>query len=179
MQPGKAFIPHKVVIDSVNGSLVVVGSHVPKTTSQLNWLLEKGNYRPLEIKVGELLKDDNAIENASILSEQVDQLISTGNNVVIYTSRRLEARHDMESNLKINSTVSGFLVSIMKGLTARPKFIVAKGGITSSDIASKGLLAGKALVLGAVNTRRPVWQMDAKSKFPGILYVVFPRQCGR
>ncbi len=126
MQPGKVFVPHKVAIDSINGSLVVVGSHVPKTTSQLNWLLENGNCRPLEIKVSELLKDDNAIENASVLSEQVDQLISTGNNVVIYTSRKLETGHDVESNLKINSIVSGFLVSIMKGLTARPKFFPAQ-----------------------------------------------------
>jgi uncharacterized protein YgbK (DUF1537 family) len=124
------------------------------------------------------LKDGNAIEIASVLSRQVDQLTSTGNNVVIYTSRRLETGHDVESNLKINSIVSGFLVSITKGLTARPKFIVAKGGITSSDIASKGLLAEKALVLGAVIPGVPVWLMDEKSSFPGILYVVFPGNVG-
>jgi uncharacterized protein YgbK (DUF1537 family) len=60
----------------------------------------------------------------------------------------------------------------------RPKFIVAKGGITSSDLATKGLSAEKAFVLGAITPGVPVWQMDSKSKFPGISYVVFPGNVG-
>jgi uncharacterized protein YgbK (DUF1537 family) len=52
--------------------------------------------------------------------------------------------------------------------------MVAKGGITSSDLASKGLSSEKATVLGAVIPGVPVWKMDVNSKFPGILYVVFP-----
>ncbi|MCW3110851.1 MAG: hypothetical protein JWQ09_5357, partial [Segetibacter sp.] len=68
--------------------------------------------------------------------------------------------------------------SIMKGLTVRPKCIVAKGGITSSDLATKGLSAEKAVILGPVIPGVPVWQMDAESKFPGIIYVVFPGNVG-
>src|SRR5207253_5847562 len=97
---------------------------------------------------------------------------------VIHTSRRLEVGNDSESSLQINAIVSSFLVTIMKGLTVRPKFIVAKGGITSSDLATKGLSAEKALVLGPVIPGVPVWQMDAMSKFPGITYVVFPGNVG-
>ncbi|WP_197659489.1 nucleotide-binding domain containing protein, partial [Listeria monocytogenes] len=63
-------------------------------------------------------------------------------------------------------------------VTVRPKFIVAKGGITSSDLASRGLAAEKALALGPVIPGVPVWQMEAASKFPGILYVVFPGNVG-
>ena len=98
--------------------------------------------------------------------------------MVIYTSRMLEVGNDSKSSLKINAFVSDFLVNIMKGLMVRPKFIVAKGGITSSDLATKGLLAEKALILGPVIPGVPVWQMDAKSKFPGIIYVIFPGNVG-
>jgi uncharacterized protein YgbK (DUF1537 family) len=85
---------------------------------------------------------------------------------------------DAESNLKINALVSDFLVSIMKGLSVRPKFIIAKGGITSSDIASKGLSVERAEVSGAILPGVPIWRLDAKSKFPGIIYVVFPGNVG-
>ena len=78
----------------------------------------------------------------------------------------------------INALVSECLVTILKKLTVRPRFIVAKGGITSSDLASKGLAAQKALVLGPVIPGVPVWKMDSVSKFPEIMYVVFPGNVG-
>lgn len=57
-------------------------------------------------------------------------------------------------------------------------FIVAKGGITSSDLASKALSAKKATVLGPVIPGVPLWKMDEESRFPGIRYVVFPGNVG-
>ena len=178
MESGKIFIPNKEDTNSPNGSLVIVGSHVPKTTSQLKWLLANGNYKSIEVNVGEILNSVETLEQAKTISKQTDDWISSGNNVVIHTSRQLEVGNDMESSLKINALVSDFLICIMKGITVRPKFIIAKGGITSSDIASKGLAAERALVLGAVIPGVPVWKMDAKSKFPEIIYVVFPGNVG-
>ena len=178
MESGKTFIPKKEDLIFANGSLVIVGSHVSKTTQQLNWLLAKGKYKNFEINVGEILTLKDTSSLAESFSKQTDHWLSSGNNVAIYTSRKLTAGNDAESSLKINAHVSDFLVSIMKGITVRPKFIVAKGGITSSDLASKGLSAEKAWVLGAVIPGVPVWQMDDKSKFPGIIYVVFPGNVG-
>lgn len=178
MESGKIYHPQKEDLTSPNGSLVVVGSHVPKTTSQLSYLLAHGDYKSIEVNVGEILHSGEVLLQAETIIQQTDQWIAAGNNVVIHTSRRLEVGNDPESSLQINAFVSGFLVSIMKGLTVRPKFIVAKGGITSSDLASKGLSAEKALILGPVIPGVPVWQMDAKSKFPGIIYVVFPGNVG-
>ena len=178
MESGKIFIPQKSDLAFQNGSLVFVGSHVPKTTRQLNGLLTNGEYNDIEINVAELLQSGETLPLAERISKQTDQLLSAGYNVVIHTSRMLEKGNDAESSLKINALVSDFLVSIMKGITVRPKLIIAKGGITSSDLASKGLSAEKALVLGAVIPGVPVWLMDGKSKFPGITYVVFPGNVG-
>ena len=178
MESGKLYHPKIEDLNSLNGSLAVVGSHVSKTTGQLAYLLAHGDYKSIEVNVGEILHSGNLESQAKAIIQQTDLWISAGNNVVIHTSRRLEMGKDSESSLHINALVSGFLVSIMKGLTVRPKFIIAKGGITSSDLATKGLLAEKAVVLGPVIPGVPVWQMDAKSKFPGIIYVVFPGNVG-
>ncbi len=75
--------------------------------------------------------------------------LANGKDVVIYTSRELKTGSDAESSLLINSAVSSFLVDIVKGLTVRPSFFLAKGGITSSDLASKGLSSESALILGS------------------------------
>jgi uncharacterized protein YgbK (DUF1537 family) len=178
IESSRIFTPRKGDMASSNGFLVVVGSHVPKTTSQLTWLLENGNFQTLEVNVGEVLDLAEPQTRASAISELTDSWLSAGHNVVIHTSRRLEVGQDSASSLQINALVSGFLVSILKGLTIRPKFIVAKGGITSSDLATKGLSAEKALVLGPVIPGVPVWKMDTNSKFPEIMYVVFPGNVG-
>ena len=178
MESGKLYYAKKEDSNSLNGSLVVVGSHVPKTTGQLAYLLAHGDYKSIEVNVGEILYSGELASQAKAIIQQTDLWLAAGNNVVIHTSRRLEVGKDSESSLQINALVSGFLVSVMKGITVRPKFIVAKGGITSSDLATKGLSAEKALVLGPVIPGVPVWQMDAKSKFPGMIYVVFPGNVG-
>jgi uncharacterized protein YgbK (DUF1537 family) len=176
LQSGKIYQPQHAVFRV--GHLVIVGSHVPKTTSQLTWLLEQGDYKSIEVNVADILEAEEISSKAEAIVQQTDGWIAGGKNVVIHTSRRLEVGNDPESSLKINALVSDFLVSLVKGLTVRPKFIVAKGGITSSDLATKGLSAQKALILGPVIPGVPVWQMDEKSKFPGIIYVVFPGNVG-
>ncbi|WP_240163805.1 four-carbon acid sugar kinase family protein [Spirosoma taeanense] len=178
LESSRMFLPRKEDTRLAQGALVIVGSHVPKTTRQLFWLLENGHYRTVEVNVGELLHSEELANRAELIGKQTDGWLANGEDVVLYTSRRLEAGPDPKSSLMINALVSDFLVSILKGLTVRPKFIVAKGGITSSDLASKGLATEKAMVLGPVIPGVPVWQMDAASKFPGILYVVFPGNVG-
>lgn len=176
--PGKIFQPKEENTGSPHGSLVVVGSYVPKTTRQLAYLRDQGSHHSIEINVAELLNSNETSAYTDSVIKQTDQWLASGKDVVIHTSRHLEVGKDSESSLQINSFVSSFLVCIIKGLTVRPAFIVAKGGITSSDLASKGLSAEKALVLGQVIPGVPVWQMDRKSKFPGIIYVVFPGNVG-
>ena len=70
------------------------------------------------------------------------------------------------------------MTSLVAGLTARPKCILAKGGITSSDTATKGLNVKKAEVIGQVAPGIPVWILGEESKFPGIKYIVFPGNVG-
>jgi uncharacterized protein YgbK (DUF1537 family) len=56
--------------------------------------------------------------------------------------------------------------------------LIAKGGITSSDVATKGLGIQRALVMGQILPGVPVWQADQSSRFPELTYVVFPGNVG-
>ena len=59
-----------------------------------------------------------------------------------------------------------------------PRFLVAKGGITSSDLAVHGLDVHAARVLGQIEPGIPVWQLGSESRFPGLAYIVFPGNVG-
>ena len=177
MAPGKRLHPPKHEAPT-NGALVIVGSYVPKTTSQLEYLLKQGSHHAIEINVGAILQSQANGGYADAIIKETDRLITSGKDVIIYTSRKLETGKDAENSLRINGMVSSFLVNILRGITVRPAFIVAKGGITSSDLASKGLGAEKAMILGQILAGIPVWQMSEKSKFPDITYVVFPGNVG-
>ena len=60
----------------------------------------------------------------------------------------------------------------------KPKFIIAKGGITSSDVGTKALRVKKARVMGQVKKGIPVWMTGEESKFPNMPYVIFPGNVG-
>jgi uncharacterized protein YgbK (DUF1537 family) len=174
--PGSLFTPHKSDLQSRNGSLIIVGSYVPKTTSQLNHLLKNHEHIALEMVVSEILSEKGL--HASTFSQQIDRLLADGRDVVLYTSRGLQPGSDAEGSLRINNAVSNFLVKVVRHLSVRPSFIIAKGGITSSDLASKALLSEKALILGQAIPGVPVWKLDVKAKFSKILYIVFPGNVG-
>ncbi len=176
--PGKIYTPQNHETQSGNGSLIVVGSYVPKTTRQLSYLLEQGTHRALEVNVPEILRSTDTSPYRNLILTETNKLLASGKDVVIHTSRRLETGKDAESSLLIHNAVSSFLASIMRGLEVRPAFIIAKGGITSSDLATKGLSAECAMILGQVIAGVPVWKLDAKSKFPEMIYIVFPGNVG-
>jgi uncharacterized protein YgbK (DUF1537 family) len=79
---------------------------------------------------------------------------------------------------EIGQTVSNALVNIISRLKIQPAWVVAKGGITASDIATEGLSVRKAYVLGQILPGVPVWRIGDESRWPGLTYVVFPGNVG-
>ena len=176
--PGKIFTPLGSDFQTENGSLIVVGSYVPKTTSQLEYLLAQKNHENIEIDVNQVLSDNHVSKDASAISQKIDQWLTEGKDVVVYTSRALAAGADANESLKINSAVSNYLVALIQRLSVSTSFFIAKGGITSSDLASKGLSSKKAHIFGQAIPGVPVWRLDSDSKFSKILYIVFPGNVG-
>ena len=97
---------------------------------------------------------------------------------MVYTSRKVKKGSSHEDSLRIVNLVSKALTTLVGLIKSRPKFILAKGGITSSDIAVKSLQTNRAQVLGQVIKGVPVWRIDKHSKFPELSYIVFPGNVG-
>lgn len=175
-----SFLSKKEVlgITSDNGALVVIGSYVPKTTAQLRYLQKHYDAHYMELDVEELLADTSLEITLSKQAKVMDGLLEKGQNIVVYTSRKVVKGGSKEESLQIVNLVSKALTTLVEGLKTRPRFILAKGGITSSDIAVKSLQIKRALVLGQFIKGVPVWRSDDVSKFPDLPYIVFPGNVG-
>jgi uncharacterized protein YgbK (DUF1537 family) len=158
------------------GGLIVVGSHVPKTTAQLNELL-KTDITAIEFNVYQFFMSD-ARPFVSQLILKIDEILRGGKNVVLYTSRNVVLGKNKEESLQLSTYVSNALLTVVKNLSVRPKFLVAKGGITSSDLATKALGVKRAIVLGQIVASVPVWQLGEETKFPNMPYIIFPGNVG-
>lgn len=160
------------------GGLIVVGSYVPKTTGQLGELLTLPGVASCELQVASLLDDQERAQAIQRAVDTVDQKLRDNQTVVLYTSRDLVTSNTAESSLAIGQRVSESLVAVVQGLPIRPRYLLAKGGITSSDVATKGLHVRRATVLGQILPGVPVWRTGAESRWPGLVYIVFPGNVG-
>ena len=158
--------------------LVVVGSHVRRTTKQLIRLQELPIVVAIEVRVPALLGGDGERENEiARVCRETETALASGRTPVIYTSRQI-ARPPGTDELTVARAVSAALVTIVHLIETRPNFVVGKGGITSSDIGTRGLGAERAIVLGQIRPGVPVWRLGEESRFPGMPYVVFPGNVG-
>lgn len=163
------------------GGFVLVGSHVKKTTEQLENL--KKSAHPLgflEFRVDSYFRENGLEKEAERVAEEAERLMDQGTTAVVYTSRKLlfPEGSDREEILGASVKISDALTGIVAHLRKQPKFLVAKGGITSSDVATKGLKIRKARVMGQIRPGIPVWMTGEESRFPGMPYVIFPGNVG-
>lgn len=148
----------------------VVGSHVKKTTQQLEQLLQAEGTCAIEVDVQRIINDADALmlETLDTIQQVVDNYLTP----VIYTSRQEIRLEDANQRQHIGQQISNFLVDIVHRLPYTPSYLVGKGGITSHDILTKGLCITSARVLGQIISSVPC-VMGAQ--FP---YIIFPGNVG-
>jgi uncharacterized protein YgbK (DUF1537 family) len=167
-----------LTVDTQHGGLFVVGSHVPKTTAQVNALTSLKEMEKVEVRVRDLLDASKQAAAISTAVEKVNRTLKSGRDAVLLTSRRLVTDADAGASLDIGRRVSESLVRIVQRIACQPRYLVAKGGITSSDVATRGLEVKRAMVMGQVLPGVPVWQLGEETKWPGMAYIVFPGNVG-
>lgn len=161
--------------------LIWVGSHVKKTTEQLQRLLQAQMLlEPVCFDVSCAEDKDALLRERDRVLEQIEMALAAGHTAVVYTSRRLILARGKrpQDNLAISVGISQAFSSLAAQLRTRPGYIIAKGGITSSDIGVRGLGVRRAWVLGQLLPGVPVWRTGEESRFPGLPYVIFPGNVG-
>ena len=169
-----------VVKETDNGGSIVVGSHTEKTTKQVEMLKSNPNIKFVELDAT-LVKDDKAFaEEVERCLKLEEEYIKEGKTVCVFTTRKLITADtgNKEDDLRLSVKISDAVQSLVGKLTITPSFVIAKGGITSSDVGTKALAVQKANVLGQIEPGIPVWQTGLESKFPQTPYVIFPGNVG-
>ncbi len=169
-----------IVKDTDNGGIIVIGSHTDKTTRQMEALKANDKIRFVELDAS-LVKDEEAFAKAVDDCIKIEEeCIAAGQTVCVYTSRVLITADtgDKEDELRLSVKISDAVQSLVGRLSVVPSFVIAKGGITSSDVGTKALAVQKANVLGQIKPGIPVWQTGPESKFPQTPYVIFPGNVG-
>ncbi len=164
-------------LPDTGGGLIVAGSYVPKTTAQLAALRATG-VMSVEVSVAALLTGAAREAEIDRAAQAVEDKLSAGADVLLFTSRELVTGSEALASLDIGRRVSEGLVAIVRALSTRPRYVLAKGGITSSDLATRALGVRRALVLGQIRPGVPVWQLGLESRWPGLAYIVFPGNVG-
>lgn len=162
------------------GGIIAIGSHVGLTTRQLDRLrVDRPGLLELEIDPRTVLDEGRRGQHLDELVEQAVAALAQG-DVVVRTSRELLTGDDADASLEIARRVSAALVDVVRRTAqARPpRFVVAKGGITSSDVAEHALGIERAVAVGPmlpgiVSLWEPV---DGPAK--GIPYIVFAGNVG-
>ena len=156
--------------------VVVMGSHVAKSTRQLEHLLANTDIVPLEIDLDLM---DHAEDLLTQLTGAVAATLADGRGAVLYTSRGERTFPSKAERLAFGERVSDLLVRIVQNLPPDLGFLISKGGITSNDTLSKGLALTTARVLGQVRAGCSVVRCpDDHPRFPALPVVIFPGNVG-
>ena len=174
-QPVPAEQMNRYVKDGRPG-VVVMGSHVKKSTEQLEVLLQQEGIVPVEVDVSRLPEQVRPL--LSEILDKVKQAHADGKTPVIYTSRVERQFADHQMRLRFGEHVSGFLMSLVHGLPETVGFIISKGGITSNDMLSSGLALPASRLAGQILAGCSVVLTPHTHRLPDIPVVIFPGNVG-
>lgn len=160
--------------------VVIVGSHVKKTTEQLVQLLQLPSVRGVEVEVAQVLQP--AMQQTDLLTQilqQIGTIHQSGKTPVVYTSRQELSFADTQTRLTFGVAVSALLMEVVRRLPPTIGFLISKGGITSNDVLSTGLALTSARLLGQIVPGCSVVRTPPDHpQFPDLPVVLFPGNVG-
>ncbi|MDJ0689866.1 MAG: four-carbon acid sugar kinase family protein [Xenococcaceae cyanobacterium MO_188.B32] len=158
----------------------IVGSHVRKTTQQLETLLQESGVAGIEVDVTRLRDfPDRRNDLLSEILQSVNRAFARGQTPVVYTSRQELSFTNVRERLDFGGMVSALLMDVVKGLPQQLGFLVSKGGITSNDVLSEGLNLTTARLLGQIIPGCSIVRTPADHpNFPNLPVVLFPGNVG-
>jgi uncharacterized protein YgbK (DUF1537 family) len=173
----RALLTHDELVPHGGPGLIIAGSYVEKTSRQLRQLLDSELAEGVELEVDAVLGVTGRGREVERVSRAIGQRLSAGVTAVLYTSRqvRVMPKDEFAATGKL---IMQALSEIVRAVRVRPAYVVAKGGVTSIEMAREALGVRQAFALGQILPGVPVWRLGVESRWPGITYVVFPGNVG-
>jgi uncharacterized protein YgbK (DUF1537 family) len=175
-QPVAAEEMSKYVRDGKAGA-VIVGSHVKKTTSQLQQLLKTPGVEAIEVDVDQITAQHDTL--LADITGRCERFHAAGKTPVVYTSRVEKSFANQADRLAFGEMVSAFLMDVVRNLPESLGFLISKGGITSNDVLSSGLALRTSRVVGQILAGCSVVCCPTDHpRFPQLPVVIFPGNVG-
>lgn len=158
---------------------IIVGSHVQKTTAQLQNLLQQPRTVGIEIEVAQLKESTARDALLTDTTQKIREAHDANKTPVIFTSRQELTFDTVQTRLDFGEAVSALLMEVLRHLPADIGFLISKGGITSNDTLSRGLALRTAKLLGQVLAGVSMVRAPADHpQFPNLPIVLFPGNVG-
>ena len=158
--------------------VILVGSHVRKSSEQLEWLLQEPGVVGIEIAVDRTQGGERA-DYLEACRGRIHAVVAQGMDPVIFTSREERRFADRHERLAFGAGVSAFLMELVQTLPENIGFLISKGGITSNDTLSCGLGLATARVVGQILPGCSVLLCpDDHPRYPRLPVVIFPGNVG-
>ena len=160
------------------GGLVVVGSHVQLTNAQLAHAREHHEFVVAEVDVPAVMNPETRDAHVAEIAQCVVRGLAIG-DVLLVTTRSVV--REPANGLGVARRVSDALVEIVGALVDDPpRWFVAKGGITSHDLAERALGIRSAVVVGQLERGAisVLFPKDSLGATAGIPYVIFAGNVG-
>jgi uncharacterized protein YgbK (DUF1537 family) len=175
-QPVAAIEMSKYVRNGKAGA-VIVGSHVKKTTAQLQRLMQMPDVEAIEVNVDQIAERRDVL--LAEISGNCERVHAVGKTPVVYTSRAEKSFADQADRLAFGEQVSAFLMDVVRNLPETLGFLISKGGITSNDVLSSGLELRTSRVVGQILAGCSVVRCPGDHpRFPNLPVVIFPGNVG-
>jgi uncharacterized protein YgbK (DUF1537 family) len=153
--------------------LVLCGSHVPRSTQQLQALTRRRPDSVVWVRPERLLDSGGEDEIATAVAAVAERLAGGGLAVVATTRTVLASEHQLQAGAVIASGLAAILASVRE----HADVVVSKGGITSAVNLREGLKSALAEVRGPVRDGISLWSVDTPER-AGLPFVVFPGNVG-
>lgn len=152
-------------------TLVVCGSHTTAATAQLEGIADR--HRGVLLVDTELALTDPARAGTDAGAAATDRLASDGVAVISSERARAAEHNTLDHGERVMAALTGAAAAALPSAGV----VVAKGGITSADVARVGLGMRTAVVLGQVLPGVSVWRGTVRDG-RALLYVVVPGNVG-
>ena len=109
---------------------------------------------------------------------KVNDALRNSQDVTVFTSREVVTGSSPEDYLRIGAKVTDAMTEIVKFIDITPRYIISKGGMTSSNVTTNGLGMVRAIVPGQIQPGVLVLRLGEETKFPGTHLVLYPGNVG-
>lgn len=156
---------------------VVVGSHVKRSSEQLERLLLMPGIEGIEIDVERVDRDGETLLDEVVARAALAHRAQR--SVAIYTSRGEKRFPTQAERLAFGERLSALLMEVVRRLPESLGFLISKGGITSNDVLSSGLSLRSSRVLGQILPGCSVVRCpEGHPRFPDLPVIIFPGNVG-